>query len=139
MVPVRCCLSVRRQDVTPGLRQWARLSLKIGTQFNGFARVASEHAQRDPPSARDIIAVRDRLTNLPVGFDRGYSLYLGIRRQFFQDRALEIDHESNAAVVVARVTAASARLADPGERRLRVGILLPENAVLVIERVIRLR
>src|SRR5215472_6941987 len=131
MVPVRCGLSVRRQDVTPGLRQWARLSLKIGTQFNGFACVAAEHAQRDPPSAGDFIAVRDRLTNLPVGLGRGYSLHLGVRWQFFQDRALEIDHESNAAVVVAREAAATARLGDPGKRRLRVGILLPENAVLV--------
>src|SRR5262252_3984380 len=136
MVPVRCSLSVRRQDVTPGLRQWARLSLKIGTQFNGFACVAAEHAQGDPPSAGDLISVGDRLTNLPVGLGRGYSLHLGIRRQFFQDRALEIDHESNAAVVVARKAPATARLADPRERRLRVGILLPENTVPVVERLI---
>ncbi len=65
------------------------------------------------------------LEQLCVGDGRHGGFDLGAGIEPLQRRALPVDHEIDALVGLAHVTASPARLYDPGFGRARGGVLLP--------------
>src|SRR5260370_13862762 len=65
-------------------------------------------AKREPPAAGHVVAMHDQLAHLAVGVRRHNTFDLGVGGQFPQRGAVEIDDETDAAVVFAGVAAATA-------------------------------
>ncbi len=73
------------------------------------------------------------LDQFAVGVDRHHALDLRVRRQALEHRTLEVDDEADTRVGRLRVAMPAPGLRDVRERRLRLVVLLPADAILEIE------
>src|SRR5260370_39861706 len=87
-------------------------------------------AKGEPPAAGHVVAMPAQLAHLAVGVRRHDTFDLGVGGQFPQRGAVEIDDETDAAVVFAGVAAATAGLRYPRRRRSGTRLLLPQDPVL---------
>src|SRR5262249_33999687 len=120
---------IGRDDVAPCLRYDFVVVFELSPQLYGLGRVEAAKPGHEAPAAADIVTARAVLAHPPRGGGPYPPPHARRGRQPRERRALEIDVELDGAVLRLHVPAPAARFADPGVRRPRLPLLLPQHAI----------
>ena len=103
----------RGQYVAPRFGDGVGAVAQMCAQFDRLVLVLSFQSEIHAPASGYIIAVHDHLADRRIAVDRYQSLEFGIGREFAYRRAVEVDDEADAAVVLLNVTATAPCLRNP--------------------------